>query len=670
MCGIAGIAPLSGRAVPERAPLERMVSAIRHRGPDGRGYYLSPGIGLGHARLSIIDVDGGKQPIHNEDQTVWVSYNGEIFNYKELRADLLHRGHRFYTETDTEVIVHLYEEYGDNFVDHLNGQFAISLWDESKRRLILVRDRVGILPLFYTVKDGQLLFCSEVKGMLKSGLLDARLSPAALDEVFTFWCPVAPRTLFEGVHQLRPGEMLVLQNGEVHQRQYWNWSYPADGEFHKASEADLTAELRSLLDDATRIRLRADVPVGAYLSGGLDSSSLVAMIKQQNVTDLRTFSIGFESKQLDESAHQNEMSAFLQTDHSSVTCRQGDIAERFVQSLWHAEVPVLRTAPVPMGMLSGLVRENDFKVVLTGEGADEVLGGYDIFKEAKVREFWARNPDSSWRPALLKRLYPYLDFGNTQNESYLKAFFGGSFDQIDTLAFSHIPRWNMTSQIKMFYSNDFRDSVVEDVRETFAATPAPWREWQRFNRWEFVEASTILPGYILSSQGDRMLMSNSVEGRFPFLDHRVIEFAEKLPPKLKMRAMREKYLLKQAMRDDLPESIVRRSKQPYRAPNVEAFVAEAASSGMLDFLHSDAVSRAGYFDSRKVDRLLNKARRSSGLGERDNMAFVGILSTQVWHHLFVDGAGSQFSENTPKCDALNLNPQEGNQHGFRAAKES
>ena len=204
----------------------------------------------------------------------------------------------------------------------------------------------------------------------------------------------------------------------------------------------------------------------------------------------------------------------------------------------------------------------------------------------------------------------------------------------------------MTSQIKMFYANDFRDSVVDDVRQQFATTPAPWRDWRRFNRWEYVEANTILPGYILSSQGDRMLMSNSVEGRFPFLDHRVIEFAEKLPPKLKMRAMREKYLLKQAMRKDLPASIVRRSKQPYRAPNVEAFVAEAASSGMLDFLGSAAVDRAGYFDSRKVDRLVNKARRSNTLGERDNMAFVGILSTQVWHHLFVEGAGSKFSEST------------------------
>lgn len=625
--------------------LERMVSAIRHRGPDDRGYYQSEGIGLGHARLSIIDVGGGKQPIHNEDKSVWICFNGEIFNYKELRADLHKRGHTFYTETDTEVIVHLYEEHGDNFVDYLNGQFAISLWDEKRRRLVLARDRVGILPLFYTVQDGALAFCSEAKGLLASGLVAARLNPAALDEVLTFWSPVAPRTIFDGIFQLRPGEMVVLQDGKLIHRQYWDWNYPSADGFHADSERELAARLRDLLDDATRIRLRADVPVGAYLSGGLDSSSLVALIKQQDVTDLRTFSIGFESKQLDESAHQRELSQYLQTDHSSVTCRQGDIAERFVRSMWHAEVPVLRTAPVPMGMLSRLVRDSGFKVVLTGEGADEVLGGYDIFKEAKVREFWSRNADSAWRPALLKRLYPYLDFSGSRNESYLKAFFGGSFDQVDSLTFSHIPRWNMTSQIKMFYSDDFRQSVADDVRENFidgAATT--WQSWHRFNRWEYVEARTILPGYILASQGDRMLMANSVEGRFPFLDHRVIEFAEKLPPKLKMRAMREKHLLKEAMQDSLPSSILQRSKQPYRAPNVEAFVAEAESSGMLDFLESSSVSRAGYFDSRKVDRLLNKARRSQSLGERDNMAFVGILSTQIWHHLFVSGAGSQYSE--------------------------
>ncbi len=641
MCGVVGIAPKNGSATPERPMLEKMVAAIRHRGPDDEGYFVAPGIGLGHARLSIIDVQGGRQPIHNEDESVWVSYNGEIFNYIELRQDLQKRGHEFYTETDTEVIVHLYEEFGLEFVQHLNGQFAIALWDKNRRRLMLIRDRVGILPLFYSVVGENVLFASEIKALLASGLIDATLDPRTLDELFTFWCPVAPHTMFAGIQQVKPGEIVILSGGEVTTRQYWDWGFPGDGAFSQRNENDLAAELEALLEDATRIRLRADVPVGAYLSGGLDSSSLVALINKQNISKLRTFSIGFESEGLDETEYQLALSDHLETRHSSIQCRGDDIASRFVRSIWHSEVPILRTAPIPMGMLSGLVRQNDFKVVLTGEGADEVLGGYDIFKEAKVREFWARNPESDWRPSLLKRLYPYLDFSGSQSQAYLKAFFGSNFDKIDGLTFAHSPRWSMTSQIKMFYSDDLRQSLTEDATANFERNVTQsWREWHRFNRWEFVESKTILPGYILASQGDRMLMANSVEGRFPFLDHRVIEFARTIPPKYKMRAMREKYLLKKAMRKYLPPSITDRTKQPYRAPNSEIFSGDEAFSGVADLVSEDSLRRAGYFDAKKVTHLVNKARRSKSLGERDNMAFVGILSTQAWHHLFVEGGGS------------------------------
>jgi asparagine synthase (glutamine-hydrolysing) len=280
-----------------------MVRAIRHRGPDDEGYHVAPGIGLGHARLSIIDVDGGKQPIHNEDQSIWICYNGEVFNYVELRADLEKRGHKFYTSTDTEVIVHLYEEHGDEFVHQLNGQFAIALWDANRQRLILVRDRVGILPLYYASDGERLVFASEVKSLLASGYIRAELDPVSLDELLTFWCPVAPKTIFSGVQQVRPGEMVILENGSVSTRQYWDWAYPGNGGHLDGDPQDLADELESLLSDATRIRLRADVPVGAYLSGGLDSSSLVALIQKQNLSELRTFSIAFESKAHDESAY-------------------------------------------------------------------------------------------------------------------------------------------------------------------------------------------------------------------------------------------------------------------------------------------------------------------------------------------------------------------------------
>ena len=437
--------------------------------------------------------------------------------------------------------------------------------------------------------------------------------------------------------------MVMLERGEVTTRQYWDWDFPSTGEHSSRDSADLADELEDLLGDATRIRLRADVPVGAYLSGGLDSSSLVALIQRQDLSELRTFSIAFESEAHDESAYQEELSGFLNTQHSSIRCGADDIAGAFMSSIWHGESPILRTAPVPMNLLSGLVRENDFKVVLTGEGADEVLGGYDIFKEAKVREFWARNEQSEWRPLLLKRLYPYLDLSANRSQSYLKAFFGGGgFDSVDDLIFAHQPRWNMTSQIKMFYSAELKDSLELNAIDRFEASANPgWPGWSRFNRWEYVEARTILPGYILSLQGDRMLMANSVEGRFPYLDHRVIEFARSLPPKLKMRAMCEKYLLKKAMENALPSSITKRTKQPYRAPNAEVFTREKIFDEFGDLVTADAVTRAGYFDPRKVTMLFNKARRSQTLGERDNMAFVGILSAQAWHHLFIEGGNQR-----------------------------
>ena len=307
MCGIAGIHLDAREATPDAAVLERMVAAIRHRGPDGTGYHVEPGLGLGHARLSIIDLAGGAQPVHNEDRTIWISYNGEVFNYLELREMLERRGHRFYTRTDTEVIVHLYEELGDDFVQQLNGQFALALWDRPRRRLLLVRDRAGILPLYYARTAEGVLFASEVKALLATGQVTPALDPTGLDEAFTFWAPLAPRTMFRGVSQVCPGEMVVLQGDRLERRKWWRWEFPEAGALRTAPECELRDELRTLLSDATAIRLRADVPVGAYLSGGLDSSSLVALVNERVPDQLRTYSIGFDDAGLDESGPQQRM---------------------------------------------------------------------------------------------------------------------------------------------------------------------------------------------------------------------------------------------------------------------------------------------------------------------------------------------------------------------------
>jgi asparagine synthase (glutamine-hydrolysing) len=638
MCGIAGLWYRDGVRVAQRDELARMVKAIGHRGPDGTGFHIEPGVGLGHARLSIIDLGGGAQPIHNGEETTWITYNGEIFNYIELRAELIARGHRFYTESDTEVIVHLYDEYGDRFVDHLNGQFAFALWDRRERRLLLVRDRAGILPLFYAEVQGGIAFASEVKALLAGGQVKAALDPVGFDELMTFWAPLAPRTVFAGVNQLAPGEMMILDASGTTTRRYWHWEFPRVAELRRDPAEALEAELREILDDATQIRLRADVPVGAYLSGGLDSSTLVALLKQRVPRTLQTFSIGFDDAGLDESAHQREMVRHLDTAHNHVQCTLADIAREFPRTIAHSESPVLRTAPAPMQMLSGLVRGNGVKVVLTGEGADEVLGGYDIFKEAKVRHFWAQQPASTWRPGLLKRLYPYLDLTSEQSAAYLKEFFGIGLSNPSDPCFSHLPRWMTTAQCKLFWSDELRARAGGDAAARLRESlPAEMAHWHPFNRAEYLEAKTLLPSYLLSSQGDRMLMANSVEGRFPFLDHRLIEFATRLHPRYKMRVLREKWLLKQTMRSALPASILNRHKQPYRAPDAAAFLGAGVPEYVKDLTSETMIARYGYFDPVKVSRLIAKLGRSKVPAARDNMAFIGVLSTQIWHATFVSG---------------------------------
>lgn len=619
-----------------------MISRLHHRGPDGDGFYADPHVGLAHARLSIIDLAGGAQPIHNEDKTVQVVFNGEIFNYIELREGLIAQGHQFYTHSDTEVIVHLYEEYGAGFVERLNGQFAIALWDAKARKLMLYRDRVGITPLFYTWEGERLVFASEVKAILPALAVRPGVNLQALDQLMTFWAPLSPNTMFEGIFELPPGHMAELDAAGWRIQRYWDWQFPVQrAEYDDRDETVLAEELKALLVDATRIRLRSDVPVGAYLSGGLDSSVLVALIHHFSDAQLRTFSIGFDDASLDESSFQQMMINQVGARHSRIQCRDADIGEQFYKTIWHTEIPVLRTAPVPMRMLSGLVRSQDYKVVLTGEGSDEVLGGYDLFKETKIRQFWAINRDSSWRPALLKKLYPYLDVSPGRAQQYLRNFFGSNLEQPDLSYFSHVPRWSTTAKTKEFFSADVKSSLRDDALDLLETTlPKNAADWHYFNRAQYLEAKTLMGSYLLCSQGDRMLMANSVEGRFPFLDHRVIEFANRLHPKLKMKALNEKYLLKKAMQSLLPADIVRRHKQPYRAPDIPSFFSDSTPEYVEALLSDAAINDSGLFDSKRVQMLVKKIRMGRAIGYKDNMALVGILSTQIWHHLFINQNGA------------------------------
>lgn len=649
MCGIAGV--LRNHEAPpiNTAVLDNMLSLIHHRGPDERGLYRDRLVGMGSTRLSIIDIQGGQQPISNEDGTIWIVFNGEIYNYVELANELRAKGHTIRTNCDTEVIVHLYEEYGVECLHKLNGQFAFAIWDVRKTRLFLARDRVGIRPLFYTRTRHSLVFGSEIKSILAHPDVSTSLDPIAIDQTFTFWTTLSPRTVFRGIYELPPGHFLVANGEHYKTKAYWHLSFPPEDAVSERSLDSAIEELNALLADSVRLRLRADVPVAAYLSGGIDSSTTTDFIRRFTNNDLHTFSIGFHDPEFDETRYQTQAAAFFRTHHTNTVCSAKNILDEFANVIWHTETPILRTAPVPMYLLSRLVHEHGIKVVVTGEGADELLAGYNIFKEMLVRRFWARQPESQIRPLLLKRLYPYLPHISRSRAGMLRAFFEHDLTNTSDPLYSHTLRWHNTSRIKQFFSPAFRASLegYQAVDELRASLNANFKQLSPLSQAQYLETRLFMSGYLLSSQGDRVSMAHSVEGRYPFLDHRLIEWCANLPAHFKLRGLNEKYVLKQMMKSHLPDDIINRSKQPYRAPGFAALLTKEMPDVLLDALSEAKLNDVGLFNPPAVNRLLSKARLGKHLSETEEMALVGIVSTQVVHQTFIEAFNCQSQTLTP-----------------------
>lgn len=645
MCGIAGMMNRrADLAPPELETLKVMAGALKHRGPDEFGIYRDRRAGLAHARLSIIDLATGQQPMTNERGTLWITFNGEIFNYIELRGELESSGHRFRTRSDTEVIVHAYEEWGAGAFRKLNGQWAVGLWDAEKLELVLARDPFGVRPLYFTEHQGRLRFASEVKALFAGDpTLPRRLDPAGLEQLFTFWTTVAPQTAFQGIDEIEPGTVRTFGLTGERQERSWDPNYPVDSASQFTGNLDdAVDEVRAALRDATSLRmLRADVPVGSYLSGGLDSSLIAALGLRAKGSNFSTFSLRFEDTEYDETIFQRIMAERLGSDHHEVVVSRGDIAGVFPDVIRHTERPVLRTGPAPLFLLSRLVRDNGIKVVLTGEGADEMFAGYDLFREAKVRRFWARQPDSQLRSRLLERLYPYLARSPVAQQAVSRQFFGRDLDRWSEPGFGHGTRWRGTNALRRLFSSDFNQRTEgQDVTKALLdKLPSDFKRWSPLSQDQYLEVHTLLSGYLLSSQGDRMLMANSVEGRFPFLDRRVAALAESLPPSYKLRVLDEKHVLKRAAADLVPQEILRRPKQPYRAPDALSFGAPEARGWVEDIASPRAVAEAGVFEPAAVRALLEKcvSRVSSGqFSNADNMGVVGILSTQLVHRHFIE----------------------------------
>ncbi|MDO8836521.1 MAG: asparagine synthase (glutamine-hydrolyzing), partial [Vicinamibacterales bacterium] len=552
-------------------------------------------------------------------------------------------GHVFRTHSDTEVIVHAYESWGDAAFERFNGQWAVGLWDSRRRRLVLARDPVGVRPLHWCLHEGRLFFASEVKAIFAADAAIPRaIDPAGLAQTFTFWSVVPPQGIFRGVSELEPGLVRTYDGERVTESRAWQPRYPIDGKGgFPGTAAEAAQATRAVLDDATRLRmLRADVPVGSYLSGGLDSSLVAALGLRAKGERFQTFSLRFQDAEYDETEYQRLMAARLGSEHHEVIVSRRDIARVFPDVIRHTERPILRTAPAPLFLLSKLVRDAGIKVVLTGEGADEMFGGYDLFREGKVRRFWARQPESAWRPALLGRLYPYLARSPVSQQAMARQFFGRNLARWRSPGFAHDTRWQTTGALARLFAPALKDELGarDPVAEFLGTLPPEFDRWSFLAQDQYIEVRTLLSGYLLSSQGDRMLMAHSVEGRFPFLDRHVMNFANLLPASYKLRGLDEKHVLKRASADLVPAEILRRKKQPYRAPDALSFVGPDAPPYVAEVMDDRAVAEAGVFDPRVVAQLWAKCRTrgdSAQFSNADNMALVGVLSTQLLHAQFV-----------------------------------
>lgn len=645
MCGVAGIIDYRGITNTVSAT-EAMLRSFSYRGPDESGIYKSPAATIGNVRLSIIDLLTGQQPLSDISGRYWIVFNGEIFNYIELRKELERKGINLRTHSDTEVLVNLYALYKEKCLNMLNGQFAFAVWDRKKEEIFIARDRVGIRPLYYTLADGAFFFASEIKALFQNPGVIRELNPENLAQIFTFWTALTPGTAFRDIYELSPGHFMTFSRKGIRTERFWELNF--NNTNSSFSLVDAIDSFDELFTSAVRIRLRADVEVAAYLSGGLDSSTTVAYIKNIEPGILNTFSIGFEDKDFDESQYQEEAVRYLDTHHRAITCSSKEIANFFPKVVWHSETPLTRTAPTPMLILSKLVRDNNIKVVITGEGSDEILAGYDIFREAIIRRFWASQPGSSMRPMLLKRIYPDIPHLRNASPNILKMFFGYMLEDTGNPLYSHLLRWNNSNHIKKHFSDNIKASVdgYDPLATLASGLPADFERLSPLAKAQWLETTVFMSGYLLSSQGDRMGMANSIEGRYPFLDYRVIEFCSTLPDKFKLNGLNEKYLLKKLMHGKIPESIVRRPKQPYRAPISSVFMGKTRPEYITEMLSERQTRQAGIFNYNSVSALLGKIGTTGTASEVDNMVITSVISTHLLYTQFIESTNSEF-QNAP-----------------------
>ena len=639
MCGIAGIIDLAQqRPVPDEV-VRRMARAIVHRGPDEEGFYFNPGIALASRRLSIVGLADGQQPVTNERQNVRAVFNGELFDHLERRAELEARGHRLVKHCDTEIIPHMWEEYQQGMFGRLRGQFAIALWDEQERRLLLGRDRFGICPLYWSRQGDWLLFASEIKALLASGMVPAVPDRRGLDHVFTFAALPGPITCFEGVQLLRAGHYLDIQPGgrlEISERAYWEMNFPDAGDEERGEDQRrLVDDFESLLLSAVDTRLKADVPVGSYLSGGVDSSMIAALACHLKGAAINTYTIRVDSPELDELDAANLVARHIKTKPPIVQeFRPADAVNTYPELIRAAEAPVIDTSSAALLQLARRVHECGQKVVLTGEGADEWLVGYPWYKVAKLIGYLDILPGVRLSD-LARRSYLRLQNVPQYSREFRRraeAEVGGPNAWIDAYGLLGLSKLR-------FYSE-----AMHEVRER----ANPWadlgfpleraRRWHPLNRGIWVAGRVTLAGHLLQAKGDRVSMHSSVEVRYPFLDENVFDFTARLDPKWKLRGFRDKHLLRLLAERWLPPSVYRRQKVIFRAP-LDSFHMEPEPPFIGQLLSEESLRRTGYFDVAAV-RHWRRAFRQMPAGSLPRLSVEGglaaVVATQLWHQIYID----------------------------------
>lgn len=644
MCGIFGIIDLAGQRSVPATVLKRASDAMFHRGPDEEGFLQRPGFGFAARRLSIVGLADGQQPVFNEDKTVSVVYNGEIFDHADWRHDLRTRGHHLTTSCDTELLPHMWEEYAEDMFAKLNGQFAVALFDDRKQKFVLARDRFGICPLFWTrttrFGNDWLVFGSEIKTILATGLVEPKPDRRGIDAVFNFLAVPGPFSCFEGINILPPGKMLTIARGRagegatISERAYWTMDFPDCGhEARGQDERQVVDDFERLLYGAVKRRLRADVPVASYLSGGVDSSTVVAMAGDILGRAPATFTAKIRDPKLDETAQAAIISKHIGADPFVVGCGSDEIVANYQRLLAATEAPVTDTSCTALMLLAGKVHDEGFKVALTGEGSDEWLAGYPWYKFNRVVEGIAGVSNTVSRKAFIQ-FYKWLGCSNDAIAYLDRCVVSGggphAFQRFYDLLTASRFRFYSPSMFSALDGHDPYAAIESDLTRV--------RRWHPVNKAVFWAGKIHLPGQLLSLKGDRIAMSQSVEMRYPFLDNDVFDFLAGIDPNLKFKGLTEKYLLRRVAEKWLPKSVAWRPKGMFRAP-LDGFFLDKRPSYVDELLSEESLKKSGYFDPKSVQLWKRKYRELSPLlyqRSSTELGLVAVVATQLWHHTFID----------------------------------